>query len=157
MRQVLATWQAIGQETGRLMYLAPLAEQCGHAGQVEAGLHVLTETLASSYSRGQRLWEPELYRVRGTLLLQAEGVTPDVPRQATDVEAETCFQLALARRQGAKMFELRAVLGLSRLWQRQGKREEAREFLTPLYSWFTEGFDTADLWQTKALLAELGV
>src|SRR5207249_7034424 len=82
MRQILATWQATGQETGRLMYLALLAELYGQAGQVEAGLHVLTETLASPYSRGQRLWEPELYRVRGTLLLQAGGLTPDARYQA---------------------------------------------------------------------------
>src|SRR5262249_53881085 len=117
MRQALATSQATGQELGRLMALALLAEQYGQAGQVEAGLHVLTEALASPYRQGQRLWEPELHRVRGTLLLQAggespesAGLTPDPRPQRQDAEAATCFQqaLTLAQRQGAKSFALRA-------------------------------------------------
>jgi len=72
-------------------------------------------------------------------------------------EAEACFQRALdvARRQQAKSLELRAALSLSRLWQRQGKRDEARELLAPIYGWFTEGFETADLQEAKALLTEV--
>ena len=73
-------------------------------------------------------------------------------------QAEACFQqaLAIARRQQAKSWELRAAMSLSRLWQQQGKRAEARELLAPIYGWFTEGFDTADLQEAKALLEELG-
>jgi predicted ATPase len=164
MRQGWATLQATGHEAGRLMYLALLAEQCGHAGQVEAGLQVLTEVLASPYRRGQRLCEVELYRVRGTLLLQAGGespgsgvLTPDSRLQTQDSEAATCFQqaLTLAQRQGAKSFELRAAMGLSRLWQRQGKPAEARALLGEVYGGFTEGFDTADLREATALLNAL--
>ena len=78
-------------------------------------------------------------------------VVPDAP------QAEACFQQALdvARRQQAKSLELRAAMSLSRLWQQQGKRAEARELLAPIYGWFTEGFDTADLQEAKALLEEL--
>ena len=136
-----------------------LAEQYGQAGQVEAGLHVLSEALASLNPQEPRLWEPELHRVRGTLLLQAGGVTLEAPRRAPDVDAkaEPCFQqaLALARRQGAKAFELRAVMGLSRLWQRQGKRQAAYQLLAEIYGWYTEGFDTTDLQEAKALLEAL--
>jgi predicted ATPase len=91
----------------------------------------------------------ELYRVKGELLLRQR--IPDAP------EAETCFRQALdiARRQQAKSLELRAAMSLARLWQRHGKRAEARELLAPIYGWFTEGFDTADLKDAKALLHEL--
>jgi predicted ATPase/DNA-binding winged helix-turn-helix (wHTH) protein len=157
MQQALVAQQATGQEAGRLMSMAVLAEQYGQVGQVEAGLHVLTAALASLNPQEPRLWEPELYRVRGTLLLQARGVTLDAPHRAADVEAETCFQhaLALARRQGAKSFELRAVMALSRLWQRQGKRQVAHQLLAEVYGGFTEGFDTTDLQEAKALLEAL--
>jgi predicted ATPase len=156
MRQAMAAIQAAGQEAGRLLAVAVLAEQYGQAGQVEAGLRVLTETLASLNPQEPRLWEPELHRVRGTLLLQAGSVTPEAP-QAADAEAETCFQqaLALARRQGAKAFELRAATGLSRLWQRQGKGQAAYQLLAEVRGGFAEGFDTADLREAQALLAAL--
>jgi predicted ATPase len=95
------------------------------------------------------VWEPELYRLKGALLLQ--------PSADTQAEAETCFQQALtvARHQQAKSLELRAAMSLSRLWQSQGKRTEAYELLAPVYGWFTEGFDTADLQEAKALLEAL--
>ena len=90
-----------------------------------------------------------MYRLKGELLLE----------QTVDHtgEAEACLQqaLAIARRQQAKSFELRAAMGLSRLWQRQGQRDAARDLLAPLYGWFTEGFDTADLQEAKALLETL--
>ena len=100
--------------------------------------------------QGERYWEAELYRVRGELLLAYST--------AQHAEAETSFRQALdmARHQQAKSLELRAAMSLSRLWQQQGKRVEARELLAPIYGWFTEGFDTADLQEAKALLAELG-
>src|SRR5436190_24185681 len=99
--------------------------------------------------QGSHLWEPELYRVKGELLLRQ--LVPDAP------EAESCFRQALdsARRQEAKSLELRAATSLSRLWQQQGKRDEACALLAPIYGWFTEGFDTADLREAKALLTAL--
>ena len=90
-----------------------------------------------------------MYRLKGALLLQQNS--------ANQAEAETCFYHALeiARNQQAKSFELRTATSLARLWQRQGKRAEARELLAPVYGWFTEGFDTADLQEAKALLDAL--
>jgi len=98
---------------------------------------------------GERWYEAELYRLKGELLLQQHA-----DHQA---EAETCFHHAIeiARNQQAKSFELRAATSLARLWQRQGKREEAQQVLGEVYGWFTEGFDTADLQEAKALLAVL--
>jgi predicted ATPase len=97
----------------------------------------------------ERWWEAEVCRLRGVLLLRQPGTPP--------AEAEACFQRALdiARRQEAKSLELRAAMSLSRLWQRQGKRAAAHELLAPVYGWFTEGFDTTDLQEAKALLDAL--
>ena len=151
MRQGLAAWRATGAELRRPYFLALLAEAYGKAGQAEEGLHVLAEALAAvAADSGERFCEAELYRLKGELLLQA-GTVPD------DAEAEACFQQALdmARRQQAKSLELRAAMSLSRLWQQQGKRAEAHELLAPIYGWFTEGFDTADLQEAKALLEAL--
>jgi predicted ATPase len=116
--------------------------------QPEAGLDVLAETLPLTDKMGERCWAAELYRLKGKLLLQAV---------AAERQAETCFHQALevARRQQAKLLELRAAMSLSRLWQRQGKRAEAYDLLAPIYGWFTEGFDTADLQEAKALLEGL--
>jgi predicted ATPase len=93
--------------------------------------------------------EGRIYRLKGELLLKQAN--PSEP------EAEGCFYHALdiARRQQAKSFELRATMSLARLWHSQGKRAEARQLLAPVYDWFTEGFDTADLYDARALLAEL--
>jgi len=98
----------------------------------------------------ERWWEAEVYRLQGALLFQLPR--PDVP------QAEACFQqaLAVARRQEAKSLELRAAMSLVRLWQQQGKGAEAHSLLAPICGWFTEGFDTADLREAKALLEELG-
>ena len=100
------------------------------------------------HNRGGRWWEPELYRLRGELLLHVT---------AQQEEAEACLQqaLAVARRQQAKSLELRAALSLSRLWQQQGKRAEVYELLAPIYGWFTEGFDMTDLQDAQVLLEEL--
>jgi predicted ATPase len=98
----------------------------------------------------ERWWEAEVSRLWGVLLLQQTG--------APQEEAETWLQRALdvARRQEAKALELRAAMSLSRLWQQQGKKAEARQMLAEVYNWFTEGFDTKDLQEAKALLKELG-
>ena len=97
----------------------------------------------------ERWWEAEVYRLQGALLLQLPR--PDVG------QAEACFQQALhvAGRQQAKALELRAALSCSQLWLAQGKRDEARGLLAPIYGWFTEGFDTADLQEARALLEAL--
>jgi predicted ATPase len=101
------------------------------------------------HQHGERFYEAELGRLKGELLLTASA--------AQHAEAEACFHqaLAIARSQQAKSWELRAAMSLSRLWRRQGKRDEARELLAPIYGWFTEGFDTADLQEAKVLIEEL--
>ena len=111
---------------------------------------MLAEALAAVDSTGERFWEAELYRLKGELLLAYANT------RQTWLEAEACFQQALevARHQQAKSLELRTAMSLSRLWQRQGKRAEARQLLAPIYGWFTEGFDTADLQEAKALLEQ---
>jgi predicted ATPase len=151
MRQGLATYQAIGAGLGLTHYLALLAEAYAQAGQTTAGLATVAEALGVVDTYGERFCEAELCRLKGELLLVQEDTRP------TEVEAEACFRQALnvARRQEAKALELRAAMSLSRLWQCQGKRAEAYELLAPIYGWFTEGFDTADLQEAKALLAEL--
>ncbi|HEY7493212.1 MAG TPA: hypothetical protein VIH59_19130, partial [Candidatus Tectomicrobia bacterium] len=105
--------------------------------------------LALVHDTGERFHEAECYRVQGELLLM-QG-TPDTP------QAEVCFQqaLAVARGQQARSWELRTALSLARLWQRQGKRQDAYELLAPVYGWFTEGFDTSDLKDAKGLLDDL--
>jgi predicted ATPase/class 3 adenylate cyclase len=141
--------QSLAANRTRLDYLALLAEAFAQVGQITAGLEALAEGLATVVKSGGRCWEAELYRLRGELLLQQTATQPE--------EAEACFQQALdiARRQQAKSLELRAAMSLSRLWQRQGKHVEARELLAPIYDWFTEGFNTADLQEAKALLEML--
>jgi predicted ATPase len=149
IRQGLAAWQAMGEALYQPRFRALLAELYGNIGQPEAGLSVLAEVLAEVYTNGLCYCEAELYRRKGELLLQQAA--------GWDGEAEACFRQALdvARRQQAKSWELRAATSLARLWQRQGKRAEARELLAPIYGWFTEGFETADLQEAKALLDAL--
>ena len=126
-----------------------LAEAYGKVGPAEEGLRVLAEALAAVDKSGGRFWEAELSRLKGELLLMRPVC--DEP------EAEACFRQAfdIAHRQQATSLELRAAMSLSRLWQQQGKREEARQLLAPTFAWFTEGFDTADLQEAKTLLEEL--
>ncbi len=145
----LAVYGATRGTRDRPYQLALLAEACAQAGQTAAGLDAVTEALATVAKSAVRWWEAELHRLRGELLVQHAVAPPE--------EAEACFQQALtiARRQQAKSLELRAAMSLSRLWQRQDKNGAARELLAPIYGWFTEGFDTADLQEAKALLAEL--
>jgi predicted ATPase len=111
---------------------------------------------------GSRYWEADLYRLKGELLLAQDRRNPaaqgQLQRAATAAEAEACFQQAreTARELSAKSFELRAATSLARLWQQQGKQREAHEMLSDIYNWFTEGFDTKDLQEAKALLEALG-
>jgi predicted ATPase len=140
----------VGLKVYRPYFLALLAETSGQAGQPEAGLTVLAEAVPLVAATEERWWEAELYRLQGALLLQLPR--PDVG------QAEAAFLRALdvAGCQQAKALELRAAMSLARLWQQHGKRDEAHALLAPIYGWFTEGFDTADLQEATALLEELG-
>jgi predicted ATPase len=170
MRQSMAAYGATGADLGRSYYLALLAEAYGKGSQAEEGLAVLAEALAAMDEHDIRFNEAELYRLKGESLLRqlAERGSwlvdstepfklPEVEHPVL-IEAETCFRHALdtASRQGAKSLELRAAISLSRLWQRQGKSAAARGLLAGVHSWFTQGFDTADLKAAKALLEILG-
>jgi predicted ATPase len=145
----LTAFRATGAEILRPYFLALLAEAYGIMGQQDAGLEVLTEALRHAETMRECWYEPELYRLKGALLLQ----------QSSDnqVEAERDFHHALdiARTHQAKSFELRTATSVARLWQQQGKRQEAHALLAPVYGWFTEGFDTADLQEAKVLLETL--
>ncbi|MGH8070650.1 MAG: AAA family ATPase [Candidatus Entotheonellia bacterium] len=149
MRQGLTAFRATGAELALPYYLALLGEAYGALGQAGEGLKVLAEALATTHKTGEQFCEAELHRLKGKLLLAGSA--------EHHAAAEACFQQALdvARRQRAKAWELRAAMSLSRLWQQQGRRAAARELLAPIYGWFTEGFDTADLQEAKALLAAL--
>jgi predicted ATPase len=130
-------------------FSALLADVCEHLGHAEDGLQALAEAHTLVEQHEERWWEAEISRLRGVLLLRQTGTPQE--------EAETCFQHALdvARRQEAKSLELRAATSLARLWQQQGKRQKAHDLLAPAYGWFTEGFETADLKDAKALLDAL--
>ena len=136
-------------------YLSLLAELYGTGGQAAEGLNALTEAWLIVNKLGSHFYEAELYRLKGELLLNDECRTMNDERRAQ--EREACFLRAIeiACQQKAKSLELRAATSLARLWQSQGKTVEARELLAPAYDWFTEGFDTADLKEAKALLDQL--
>jgi predicted ATPase len=147
--QGLTAWRVTGSEILRPYLLALLAEAHGTLGEPEAGLTALTEALTLADTTGERWCAPELCRLKGELLLQQHA--------DNQAEAENCFHqaLALARNQQAKSFELRAATSLARLWQSQGKRDEAHDVLAPVYNWFIEGFDTTDFQEAKTLLKTL--
>jgi predicted ATPase len=184
IRQGIAAYQATGSELLRPHFLALLAEAYERVGQAEEGLGALAEALAVVDKTRECSDEAELYRIKGQLVLQSgvrspkskvktslgqvqnksktsqdkSGVTnPQSPTPNPQSEAEACFLKAIeiARKQQAKSWELRATMSLVRLWQQQGKQHEARNTLSEIYGWFTEGFDTADLQEAKALLEEL--
>jgi predicted ATPase len=148
IRQGLAAYRATGVEMMRSYFLALLGETCGKIGQTEEGLTVLAEALDVVDKTGERFYEAELYRLKGELILKQSSVQK---------EAEECFgkAIAIARKQQARSLELRATVSLARLWQQQGKTAEAHQMLSEVYNWFTEGFDTKDLQEAKALLDEL--
>jgi hypothetical protein len=145
--QSLDALQVMQSGDAEALRLAQLAEVYGYTGRPERGLRLVAAAMAADTEECCDV--SGRYRMQGELLLLLP--CPDLQ------QAESCFQhaLALARRQHAKMPELRAALRLSCLWHHQGKRVEARELLAPIYSWFTEGFTTADLQEAKALLDEL--
>ena len=121
-------------------------------------MSVLDEALTAAHKSGKRFYEAELYRLKGTLTLKQCGVrSPQHPTPSTQSEAEECFRQAIdiARSESAKSWELRALISLNRLWQQQGKTTEARQILAEVCGGFTEGFDTVDLQEARALLQEL--
>ncbi len=173
--QGLANFLATGAAVHQTHALILLAEAYQKMGQAEEGLSTIAEALATAHTRAERRGESELYRLKGELLLKAHeaGGGPALPLgglRLSEAEGtarasvgedgaspEECFLKAIevARRQSAKSLELRASVSLGRLWQRQGKKAEARRMLAEIYGWFTEGFDTTDLKEAKALLEEL--
>jgi predicted ATPase len=164
IRRGLAAYQDTGALLARPMLLGLLAETCRKTGRSEEGLAVTTEALALARQTGQRVQEVWLLWFTGELLLQSKVPSPtskvDTLSAAVRLphpEVEECFRQAidLAQRQSAKWLELRAVTSLSRLWQQQGKKDEAGQMLAEIYGWFTEGFDTPNLKEARALLAEL--
>jgi predicted ATPase len=149
MRQGLTAELATGATLYQPYFLGLLAEAYGAGGHPDEGLHALAEALTVTDTTEARYYAAELYRLKGALLLRQ--AVPDA------AQAEACFHqaLAVARQQQAKSWELRAATSLARLWQSQGKPQDAYDVLAPVYGWFTEGFDTADLQEAKALLEEL--
>jgi predicted ATPase len=126
-----------------------LAEALAQTGAIDQALAVLAETLASAQVSGAKGANAELHRLRGDFLQRL----PSTEWQ----EVEACFRaaIAVAHQQGTRAFELRAAVSLARLWSGQGRHHEARHLLGPIYGWFTEGFDTEDLKEAKALLQAL--
>lgn len=149
LRQGLAIHQATGAKLGRPHFSALLAEALVKAGQTEEGFRVLEEALELAQSRGEGRYLAELYRLKGDLLLL----------HGTNHQAEACFHqsVEIARQQKAKSWELRASMSLARLYRDRGKHEAARVLLMQIYDQFTEGFDTGDLRDAKALLDELSI
>ena len=155
MHQSLVDWRTIGAEIYSPFLLALLAGAYGKAGRTEEGLGLLAEALAVAEKTGEREWEAELYRLKGELLVASS--TSSKSREDIEAQSEECFHKAIdvAHQQEAKSWELRAAMSLGRLWSKRGKKEEARKLLGEIYGWFTEGFDTEDLKEAKALLENL--
>jgi predicted ATPase len=149
IRDGLAANEATGSRVTTPIYLTLLAEALALAGKIEEGLAILDGALATAAVSGMKGWDPEIHRLRGELTARLPHPDP--------VKAEDSFRtaLAIAREQGTRGYELRAATSLARLWRDQGRRGEAHELLAPLHGWFTEGFDTADLKDARALLDEL--
>ena len=149
IRQGITAFRATGAAITVSWFCILLAEATAHLGHTAEGLQSLAEAHTLVEQHDERWWEAEVYRLRGVLLLREPGTSQE--------EAEAWLQRALdvARRQEAKSLELRAAMSLSRLWQQQGKCQEAYDLLAEVYAWFTEGFDTADLQDAKALLDTL--
>jgi predicted ATPase len=145
----LDAWRSMGATT-QLRILAHLAEAYGELGQFDDAWRCIGEALTAIDTTKERWFEAEVNRIAGEIALKSL-VEPDAAK------AEAYFECALtvARQQQAKSWELRAAMSLARLWRDQGKREEARDLLAPVYGWFTEGFDTRDLKEAKNFLDEL--
>jgi len=149
IRDGLAAYEVTGAGVLAPLFLTLLAEALAFAGNIEEALAALDDALARAAVSGERGWNAEIHRLRGELTGRLPHPDP------AKAEKSFCTALAIAREQGTRGYELRAATSLARLWREQGRRGEARDLLAPLYDWFTEGFDTADLKEAKALLDEL--
>jgi predicted ATPase len=149
MRRAIDASRATGASLLTPYWFALLAGAYGRNGQAQEGLVATSEAITEVARSGERFWDAELHRLKGQLLLESDT--------ANEPDAEVCFRSAIeiARSQEARSWELRAATSLAWLWRDQGKPIEARDLLTPVYDWFTEGFDTADLKEAKALLDNL--
>ena len=151
--EVLTTAQSALRSTGATLfapaYLSYLARAYAELGNCDDARRCVAEAVTAAETTRETWFEAEIHRMAGEIALILPG--PDA------AEAEACFEraLAVARAQQAKSWELRAAMSLTRLWRDQGKPRQARELLAPVYGWFTEGFDTRDLKEAKALLEEL--
>ena len=150
LQQGREAYQARGERLGLTLPLYLLAQTYAQLGSVAEGLKTVDEALGTAQDNEERFFEAELHRTKGELLLQQ-------PALNLDEEAAACFQraIAIARSQEANLFELRATISLSRIWQQQGKKKEARSLLNGIYAWFSEGFETVDLKEARALLESL--
>jgi predicted ATPase len=166
LREGLAALQVMEAEIYVPLLLGAVAQAAAQGGQVEEGLRVVAEALAMVEKNEERWSEAELYRLKGELTLQQFQISsskfqvqesPKSEVRSPESEAEEYFLKAIeiAQLQQAKSLELRATVSLARLWQQQGKKKEAYELLAPIYTWFTEGFNTKDLQEAKTLLEEL--
>lgn len=157
IRLGIAEWQVTGFELELPHFLALLAEAHETVDQPREGLKALAEARAAADETGEGFWDAEMHRLRGELLLRIAATKTGAAGEESTALPEESFLKAIeiARRQVAKSLELRAVMSLSRLWKRQGKKDEARQMLAAIYTWFTEGHDTPDLREAKALLEEL--
>jgi predicted ATPase len=153
----IAAYEATGAMMSRPSHLMLLSKVYGQARRIEEALGALSAARSAMESTGERSYEAEMHRLEGELRL-ARSDRSDRKRTAAESQAEASFQKAVdaARRQGAKSLELRAATSLGRLWQRQGKRRDARKMLRATFEWFGEGLGTADLKEARALLSELG-
>ena len=149
LRETLARFRKAGVGLVVVYNKTLLGRELSLAGHLSEAAVELDDALALVGDMGVHLWEAEIYRLKGELELAS--ATP------SHVQAEANFgkSIDVARGQGNKSFELRAAVSLARLWRDQGREDGARDFLQPIYSWFTEGFDTLDLVEAKALLDEL--
>lgn len=159
MRASLDVYQAIGAKLWRAHHLGLLAEATAKAGRTEEGLFILADALATVQETGECCYEAELYRIKGALIMMQVDSNGGVTKESVSLmtEAESCFKRAvtIAREQQAKSWELRAATNLARLYERQGKPTEARQALADVVAWFSEGFDTVDMKEARALLDEL--
>jgi predicted ATPase len=154
MHEGLAAYLATGAALQCPSILVLLAETYGKRGQIVDGLAVIEEALTVVEKTGERFYEAEVYRIKGELTFLS---TVHGPKSQVEKEAEEHFHKAIeiARRQQAKSLELRAATSLARVWQQQGKSTEAHRMLSEIYNWYTEGFDTKDLQEAKALIEAL--
>ena len=147
IREGVTKWTRLGRTIYLPVGLAFLAEGLARHGDRAAALAALREGSETACATGEHMWDAELHRLAGTVLL-AEN-------QLDEAQASLRQAIRIAQAQQAKSLELRAATSLARLWGEKGRRAEARDLLAPVYGWFTEGFETPDLKEAKTLLDEL--